>query len=130
MNKICQILKESKNIAVVGISDKSYRDSRKIALFLKENGYNVVGVNPLIKNIDNIIVYNSLNDIPVQTDIVNVFRRPENIPELIQDILLIKPKVLWLQLGIRNDEAVKPVIDAGIEVIQDKCIMIEYLNCK
>jgi predicted CoA-binding protein len=130
MNNICKILKESKNIAVVGISNKLYRDSRKIAIFLKDAGYNVVGVNPLIKEVGNILVYNSLCDIPIQIDIINVFRRSETIPKLTRDILLIKPKVLWLQLGIRNDEAVKPVIDAGIEVIQDKCIMIEYINCK
>jgi predicted CoA-binding protein len=71
-----------------------------------------------------------LSDIPISIDIVDVFRKSESIPELIPEILLIKPKVLWLQVGIRNDEAVKPVLIAGIEVIQDKCIMIEYLNCR
>lgn len=130
MNSICQILKESKNIAVVGISDKFFRDSRKIALFLCDNGYNVIGVNPYLTNVENIIVYKSLNNVPFPLDIVDVFRRSENIPDLIPDILLIKPKTLWLQLGIRNDEAIKTVQNAGITVIQDKCIMIEYLNCR
>ena len=130
MSNVCRILKDSKNIAVVGISDKLHRDSRKIALFLREVGYNVVGVNPFVENVENIIVYKSFNDIPFSIDIVDVFRKSESIPELIPEILLIKPKVLWLQLGIKNDEAVKPVRDAGIEVIQDRCIMIEYLNCK
>ena len=130
MSNVCRILKDSKNIAVVGISDKLHRDSRKIALFLRDAGYNVVGVNPFVENVENIIVYKSLNDIPFSIDIVDVFRKSESIPELIPEILLIKPKVLWLQLGIKNDEAVKPVRDAGIEVIQDRCIMIEYLNCR
>ena len=130
MSNVCRILKDSKNIAVVGISDKLHRDSRKIALFLRDAGYNVVGVNPFVENVENIIVYKSLNDIPFSIDIVDVFRKSESIPELIPEILLIKPKVLWLQLGIKNDEAVKPIRDAGIEVIQDRCIMIEYLNCR
>ena len=130
MNSICQILKEAKNIAVVGLSDKLYRDSYRIALFLRDNGYKVIGVNPSLKNVEDIVVYKSLVDIPIKIDIVDVFRRSETIPDLIQDVLIIKPKTLWLQLGITNDKAVMPVLNAGIEVIQDKCIMIEYLNCQ
>ena len=130
MNSICQILKEAKNIAVVGLSDKLYRDSHRIALFLRDNGYKVIGVNPFLKNVEDIVVYKSLVDIPIKIDIVDVFRRSETIPDLIQDVLIIKPKTLWLQLGITNDKALMPVLNAGIEVIQDKCIMIEYLNCQ
>ena len=130
MNSICQILKEAKNIAVVGLSDKLYRDSYRIALFLRDNGYKVIGVNPSLKNVEDIVVYKSLVDIPIKIDIVDVFRRSETIPDLVQDVLIIKPKTLWLQLGITNDKALMPVLNAGIEVIQDKCIMIEYLNCQ
>ncbi|MCX6149947.1 MAG: CoA-binding protein [Ignavibacteriales bacterium] len=130
MRSVCQILNESKTIAVVGISDKIERDSRSIAFFLKENGYDVVGVNPHLKNVDDIIVYPSLESIPFKIDIVDVFRRTDAIPDLIPDVLKVKPKTLWLQLGIRNDKAVKPVIDVGIEVIQNKCILIEFNNCK
>ena len=130
MNSICQILKEAKNIAVVGLSDKLYRDSYRIALFLRDNGYKVIGVNPFLKNVEDIVVYKSLVHIPIKIDIVDVFRRSETIPDLVQDVLIIKPKTLWLQLGITNDKALMPVLNAGIEVIQDKCIMIEYLNCQ
>lgn len=131
MRAICDILKESKNIAVVGLSDKPGRDSRSIALFLKKRGYNVAGVNPLVKsdNVDGISIYKSLKDVPFEIDIVDVFRRSETISDIIPEVLEVKPKVLWLQLGIQNDEAVKPAIDAGIETIQNKCIKIEYFEC-
>ncbi|MGE5456975.1 MAG: CoA-binding protein [Methanococcaceae archaeon] len=129
MKSICEILKQSKNIAVIGLSDKPGRDSRKIARFLKNNGYNVVGVNPSVKQVDGITVYPSLKDVPFDIDIVDVFRRSELIDEIIPDVLSVKPKVLWLQLGIQNDEAVAPVIRSGIQTIQNKCILIEYNHC-
>jgi len=130
MNKnFCEILKESKTVAVVGISHNPNRPSRDVVDYLINNGYKVVGVNPLIEKIEGIEMYNSLPDIPFEIDIVDVFRKSENIPDLIPDVLKVHPKTLWLQLGIRNDEAVKPVIKAGIITIQDYCIKIEHSNC-
>jgi uncharacterized protein len=130
MKTTCEILKESKTIAVVGISSKPGRDSGRIALFLKDKGYNVLGVNPVQKDFDGIKVYAKLTDIEEEIDIVDVFRNSDSIPELIPDVLQKKPKVLWLQLGIRNDDAVKPAEELGIQVIQDKCIAIEYSFCR
>ncbi len=126
----CEILKNSKTIAVVGLSRKPYKTSHSIALFLRDVGYKVFGVNPYMENdIDGIKVYKSLRDIEEKIDIVNVFRRSEDIPEIIDDVLYVNPKVLWLQLGIRNDEAVKPVQEKGIITIQNKCIMVTYNSC-
>ena len=127
----CKILKESQNIAVVGISRNSFKTSREIARYLIRNGYNVIGVNPNenFTEADGIKVYNNLLEIPHKIDIVNVFRRSEDIPLLIEDVMSINPKVLWLQLGIRNDEAVKEVIDKGITVIQDSCIKVDHSIC-
>jgi predicted CoA-binding protein len=130
LRTICEILKQSKTIAVIGISDKPGRDSGHIASFLKERGYYVVGIHPFIKEVFGIKVYKNLEDIETEIDIVNVFRRSDAIPEIIPGILNKKPKTLWLQTGIQNDEAVKPVIDSGIEVIQNRCIGIEYNHCK
>jgi predicted CoA-binding protein len=130
LKKYCAILNSSKKIAVYGISSKAHKTSRKIAEYLKDNGYEVVGVNPAISKAGDIDVYHSLKEIPFEIDIVDVFRRSEHIPELIDDVLSIKPKVLWLQLGIRNDEAVQPVKDAGIETIQDTCIKVMHSRCK
>jgi uncharacterized protein len=126
----CEILNEAKTIAVVGISNKPGRDSGRIALFLKERGYNVIGVNPVQKDFEGIKIYQKLNDIEYDIDIVDVFRNSNSIPDLIPDVLIKKPKVLWLQLGIRNDEAVRPLEEKGIQVIQDKCIAIEYNFCR
>lgn len=126
---ICKILADSKTIAVVGISSNPTRTSRMIANYLQIAGYNVVGVNPGKPKIDGIDVYAKLTDIPFEIDIVDVFRKPKDIPQIIPDVLASNPKVLWLQLGISNDEAVQPCIEKGITTIQDKCIKIEHSIC-
>ncbi len=123
----CEILNKYKTIAVVGY--KPGRISGDIAHILAERGYKVVGVNPVYKGETPIPLYANLKEIPFEIDIVDVFRRAEDIPAVIPDVLAIKPKVVWLQLGIRNDEAVKPAEDAGITVIQDTCIKVEYFRC-
>jgi len=123
---ISDILKNSETIAVVGISSNPNRTSRMIADYLDEVGYKVVGVNPGKPHIDGIEVYSKLEDIPFEIDIVNVFRKSVDIPPIVPSVIKIKPKVLWLQLGIKNDEAVQPCIDNGIIVVQDKCIKIEH----
>ena len=131
LNEICNILKSSKNIAVIGISRRPFSTSRNIADYLVSIGYNVVGVNPnkSFTDADGIRVYNNLKEIPFDIDIVNVFRRSEDIPELISDILEKKPKTVWLQQGIKNNEAVKPLEENGIVVIQDKCISVYSNYC-
>lgn len=126
---ICKVLKESKTIAVVGVSSNPTRTSRMIADYLDYAGYNVVGVNPGKPNIPGMDVYAKLTDIPFEIDIVNVFRKSEDIPEIIPDVLAVNPKVVWLQLGIRNDEAIQPCIEKGITTIQDKCIKVEHNYC-
>jgi len=125
----CKILKNAKTIAVVGISHNPTRTSREIADFLVAKGYNVVGVNPGFKKAGEIDVYPNLQSIPFEVDIVDVFRRSETIGDLIPDVLEKNPKVLWLQLGIRNDEAVQPAIEQGITVIQDRCILVTHKEC-
>ena len=127
----CELLKSSKNIAVVGISRNSSRTSRAIADYLLRNGYNVVGVNPnkSFTDADGIVVYNNLKEIPHEIDIVDFFRKSEDITSLVDDIISIKPKAMWLQLGIRNDKAAKLVADKGIQVIQDTCIQVYHSMC-
>jgi len=130
MKEICKILSEAKTIAVVGLSDNPDRTSRQISEYLVDKGYKVVGVNPTIKKSGEIDVYPNLSDVPFKIDIVDVFRRSETIPEIIPDVLKVNPKTLWLQEGVRNDEAVKPVIEKGIYTIQNKCIAVYYSLCK
>jgi predicted CoA-binding protein len=128
---ICKILQEAKTVAVVGFSKNPNRASREIASYLAMYDFNVVGINPDINDdeVGGVKVYRSLKDFPGKIDIVDVFRKPEAIPEIIPDVLEVNPGVLWLQLGIRNDDAVKPAQKKGITVIQDKCIKIEHTNC-
>lgn len=129
MLDFCEILKSSKKIVVVGISDKPERDSGRIAMRLLENGYEVFGVHPSMKSFNGIRIYQSLGEISDEIDIVDVFISSDKIPSIIPAVLKLKPKVLWLQLGIENHEAVKPAVDAGITVIQNRCIAIELNNC-
>lgn len=126
---ICEILKEAKTVAVVGISSNPSRMSRMIANYLTVAGYSVVGINPGKPKIEGIKVYANLTEVPFKIDIVNIFRKAEDIPQVIPSVLEINPKVLWLQLGIRNDDAVKPCIDRGIHTIQDMCIKVEHSRC-
>jgi len=126
---LCEILKFSKTIAVLGISSNPNKYGRFIAEYLFDAGYEIVGINPNLDSAGRIKVYPSLNDIPFVPDIINVFRRSEYIPEIIPDVLKRGTKTLWLQSGIRNDEAIKPVAEAGIQVIQDTCIMVTHKMC-
>ncbi len=128
-SELCEILRKSKNIAIYGLSSHPLKTSRTIADYLLSKGYNVYGVNPLVFELPGIKVYRTLTDIPVKIDIVDVFRPSESIPQIIPEVLEKKPGVLWLQLGIRNDDAVKSVIDAGITSVQNTCIKIQHKMC-
>ncbi len=126
---ICSILKESKSITVLGISDKPDRDSGSIAIFLKNKGYSVTGVHPQINHVEDIPVYPSLKDIPVKVDILDVFLNGDRLNALQAEILSLKPKTVWFQLGVHNDHVAGVLTENGIEVIQDHCIAVEYRHC-
>lgn len=130
LKSICELLMSSKNIAVIGLSDNPMRTSFDIAHLLLRNGFNVVGVNPLISKSGEIVVYPNLTSVPFKIDVVNVFRRSEFIPDIVNDVIQVNPKALWLQQGIRNDHAVKSVQEKGITVLQDICIAVYYNLCK
>lgn len=129
MENICEVLKKSKNIAVVGISDKPGRDSGWIARFLSEQGYNVFGVNPVLEKFDGIPIYKSLREIPVPIDIVDIFRRSEFVPDIVKDAIEINAKVVWMQLGVINYEAEKLALNSGLKVVMNRCIAVEYRRC-
>lgn len=128
----CSALNKFKTIAVVGFSRKPDRTSREIASLLKKNGYNVIGINPTFgdSKAGDIPVYKSLEDVPEKINIVDVFRKSEDIPGIMESVLKVNPDVLWLQQGIRNDEAIKPAKEEGITVIQDFCIAVAHSLCK
>ena len=118
------LLGEARTIAVVGLSSKPDRPSFGVASYLQEHGYRIVPVNPNESEVLGERAYASLRDIPtdVRVDVVDVFRRAEETPEVAADAVAIGAKVLWLQEGIVNDEAYRIAADAGLEVIMGVCI--------
>ncbi len=122
------ILKNSQIIAVVGHSEKPERTSYQIAQFLREVGYQVYPVNPVVKEIDGQPTYATLQDIPEPVDIVNVFRRSEYLPEIVEAAIAIHAKTIWTQLGVRDWQSANKALDAGLNLAMDVCIKVEYLR--
>ena len=121
-----RILRESRTVAMVGLSANWYRPSFFAAKYLKEHGFRVIPVTPCYDEILGEKCYPRLSDIPNPVDVVDCFRRAEEIPAIAEAAIAIGAKVLWMQLGIRNAEAVARAEAAGLEVVQDRCMKIEY----
>ncbi|MFV0557206.1 MAG: CoA-binding protein [Enterococcus sp.] len=125
---IQKYLKESKNIAIVGLSNKPERTSYRIARYLKEKGYQIFPVNPVLKGqqILGVEVVGSLTEITVPIDIVDVFRRSEFLPEVAAEFIQTDAKVFWAQLGLESEAAAKLLQAANCQaIVMDKCIKIE-----
>ena len=130
--EICEILKDYKTIAVVGVSPKENRDSYRVAKYLKDVGYTMIPVRPAQKSILDEKVYPSLqavaeNKIPV--DIVNFFRRSDQIPAHVEEAIATGAKIVWMQVDIENMEAAQAFMNAGLDVIMNRCIMVDHQNC-
>ena len=113
-------------IAIVGLSDDPGRPSYQIGSYLKSQGYEIVPVNPTQTTVMGLKSYPSLKDVPGEVDVVNVFRRPEFCADVARDAIAIGAKGLWLQSGVRNDDARTLAQAAGIDFVQDRCIMVEH----
>lgn len=126
---IPELLKETKTIAVVGISDDPDRSSYGVAEVLQRRGYTIIPVNPRLKEWNGIKAYPYVSSIPeeIDIDIVDIFRRSEFTPDTVRDVLKRKnlPKCIWLQLGIRNEESKQLTEEAGIFYVEDLCTAIE-----
>ncbi|MGX7243370.1 CoA-binding protein [Enterococcus quebecensis] len=126
--QIFDYLRQAKRIAVVGLSGKEDRTSYQIAKLLQEKGYEIIPVNPILagQEILGEKVYEQLQDVPGQIDIVDIFRRSEFLPEVAQDFLETDAKVFWAQLGLENEEAAELLKKAGRNaIIMNRCIKIE-----
>jgi len=121
-----RILAQSRVIAVVGLSPNWYRPSFFAAKYMQEHGYRAIPVNPNASEILGEKCYPSIAAIPVPVDIVDCFRKPEEMPELARAAVAKGAKVFWMQLGLRNDEAAKIANDAGLDVVQNRCVKIEH----
>lgn len=123
-----RILLENKTVAMVGLSASWHRPSFFAAKYLQEHGFRVIPVNPRYEG-DAILTercYASLRDIPVPIDVVDCFRRAQDIPPIVEDAIEIGAKVLWMQLGVVNESAAEAARAAGLEVVMDRCMKIEF----
>jgi len=121
-----RILKTSKVIAVVGLSADWYRPSYFAAKYMLEHGYTVIPVNPRYAEILGQRCHKSLAEIPVKVDIVDCFRKTEDIPPIAEDAIAIGARVLWQQLGVKNVAAANQAEAAGLETVMDRCVKIEH----
>lgn len=127
--EVKSLLQTSKNVAIVGISNKEDRASYQVAKWLKENShFNLFFVNPVIEEVMGQKTYPSLAEIPVTIDIVDVFRRPEDCPPVLDKAIDARAKAIWLQLGISNGEVAERGSAAGLDVVMDRCIKVDYAN--
>jgi predicted CoA-binding protein len=126
INTLRRILKENHTIAVVGLSANWWRPSFFAAKYLQEHGYRIVPVNPQYEKVLGERCYKSLRDIPFKVDVVDCFRKSEEIAPLAEDASAIGAKVLWLQLGVINEAAAATARKAGLEVVMDRCMKIEH----
>jgi len=127
--EVRHLLQESKNVAIVGISNKPDRASYQVAQWLQQNShFALFFVNPVIDEVLGQKTYPSLADIPEKIDIVDVFRKAEDCPSVLEKAIAIGAQSIWLQLGISNDEVAAKGIAAGMKVVMDRCIKVDYAN--
>jgi hypothetical protein len=126
-DEIKEILTKYNTIAIVGISNKPDRDSYIVAEYLLNHGYKIIPVNPNIDSIFGLKAYPDLLSIPDEIDIVDIFRRPEFVDEVVEQAIQKKAKVVWMQLGVINEKAAKRAQDAGLKVVMNKCIKVEHM---
>jgi len=123
---VAQILRSAKTIAVVGLSSNPARASNQVAAYLKIAGYRIIPVNPNEMEVLGEKAYARLEDVPDVIDIVDVFRRSESVPPVVDAAIAVKAKVLWLQLGIENAAAAEKARAAGLAVVENACLLVEH----
>jgi uncharacterized protein len=126
IDKLRRILRNNHTLAVVGLSANWYRPSYFAAKYMQEHGFRIIPVNPMYAEVLGEKCYKSLRDIPEKVDLVDCFRRSEEILSLADDAIAIGAKVLWMQLGVTNAEARAKAEAAGLEVVEDRCVKIEH----
>lgn len=123
---IRRILRDSHSVAVVGLSSKWFRPSNFAAKYLIDHGYEVIPVNPGESEVLGQPCYPSLLDVPTRVDVVDIFRRTEEVPPLVDQAIEIGARVIWMQIGVIHEEAAAKARAAGLDVVMDRCMKIEY----
>jgi predicted CoA-binding protein len=123
---IADLLKRSKTIAVVGLSDNPMRPSHGVSAYMQNHGYRIIPVNPKITECLGEKAYATLLDVPGHIDIVNIFRRPEYVEEVVDQAIQLKVPAIWMQEDVIHDRAVEKARQAGLFVVMDRCILKEH----
>ncbi len=121
-----QILRDSKTVALVGVSSNPLRSSNFVATYLTRTPYVMWPVNPHADEVLGLKCYPTLADLPEPPDIVDCFRKASELPAVVEEAIAVGAKVVWFQLGLRNDEAANMAMEAGLKVVQDRCLKIEH----
>jgi predicted CoA-binding protein len=124
--EVAELLRDTRTIAVVGLSDKPHRDSHRVAAYMQRRGYRIIPVNPTVAEVLGEKAYSRLEDVPEEIDLVNVFRRADAVPEVVDSAIAVGAGAVWLQLGIVHDDAASKARAAGLRVVQDQCLMVEH----
>ena len=125
-DSVGEILKSSRTIAVVGLSSRKFRPSFDVSRYMQAAGYRIIPVNPGETEVLGEKAYARLEDVPEKVDIVDVFRRPEHVPEIVESAIRIGARAVWMQEGVFHQQAADRARDAGLFVIQDACILKEH----
>lgn len=123
---IAEVFTSTRAIAVVGLSPDPGRDSHRVARYLQAQGYRIIPVNPTVDRVLGEPSYPDLRSVPEAVDMVDVFRRPEFVPEVVEQAIAIGARVLWLQLGTVHEAAAQRAEAAGLTVVRDRCAMVEH----
>jgi hypothetical protein len=126
MSNIPELLKNTRTIAVVGLSSSPMRPSNGVSEYMKRAGFRIIPVNPNETEVLGEKCYARLEDVPEPVDMVNVFRRPEHVPEIVESAIRIGAKSLWLQEGVIHERAARRAREAGLDVVMDRCILKEH----
>ncbi|MDR8018998.1 CoA-binding protein [Nesterenkonia aerolata] len=122
-----QLISNAESVAIVGASNKPSRSSHFVATYLLSSStFRVYFINPTVDEILGHPVYDSLQDLPESPDIVDIFRKPADVPSIVDDAVAVGAKTIWMQLGIENTEAAQQAKDAGLEAVQNRCLKIEH----
>jgi len=127
-DEIRAILAHAKTIAVVGLSDKPDRYSYRVAAYLQEHGFKIIPVNPAVTEVLGQKSYSSLREVPEPVDIVDIFRKPEAVPGIVEEAIAIKARAVWMQNGIVHNAAAAQARAAGLKVVMSRCLLVEHRN--
>jgi len=125
-DEIRTLLAEPRTFAVVGLSDNPARPSNEVAAYLLRQGFTITPVNPTLKEVFGIPCHAGLGTVPRPVDVVDVFRRPEHVPAIVEEAIEVRARALWMQLGVVHEQAALRAREAGLLVVMDRCPAIEF----